>query len=114
MDGYNNTIAGGVRFWLLGESLGDGRETLWVGKTVRAGRGFGFSLVANGVTDMGELRTSEGSREVEDEKLGKSSTEVTLGIYRQFISLFSSPEASCWVPGQGRYRGSGSNQQLST
>ena len=89
MDEYNNTIAGGVRFWLLGESLGDGRETLGVGKTVRAGRGFGFSLVANGVTDMGELRTSEGSREVEDEKLGKSSTEVTSWGYIGSSSHFS-------------------------
>jgi len=33
--GYNdNTVAGGVRFSLLGESLGDGGEILGVRKTV--------------------------------------------------------------------------------
>ena len=89
MDGYNNTIADGVRFWLLGESLGDGGEILGVGKTVRAGRGFSFSLVANGVIDMGELRTSEGRREVEDEELGKSSMEVTSWGYLGSSSHFS-------------------------
>jgi hypothetical protein len=77
---YDNAIAGGVGFWLCGESLGDGGEVLGVRKTVRAGPSLGFGLVTDEIVDVGEdfleLGTEklrdEGSREVKDEDLGKS------------------------------------------
>ena len=108
MGKHDNTIVGGFRFWFLGGSLGDGEEMSVVGKAARAGRGFGFSLVTNRTTDAGELSTNEGSREAEDKKLGKSSTKVTSWGYPGSSSHLS---PSCWVPGQGWYRESGSNQQ---
>ena len=79
MGEYDNTIASEVRFWLLGESLGDGGETLRVGKTVRARPNFEFGLIADEIINMGKLSTknlgSEGGGEVEDEDLEISSME---------------------------------------
>jgi len=79
MGKHDNTIPGGVGFWLFGESLGDGGEILGVGETVRAGPSLCFGLVTDKIVNIGkdflelgaeELR-NEGSREVEDENLGK-------------------------------------------
>jgi len=79
MSEYDNTVACGVGFWLLGKNLGDGRDVLGVGKAVRASPSLSFSLVTDEIVDVGEdfleLSTEElsdeGSREIEDENLGK-------------------------------------------
>ena len=82
MGEHDNTIAGGVGFWLFGESLGDSGDILRVRMAARAGPSLGFGLVADEVVDVGEdlleLGTEElsdeGGRKVKDEDLGKSCT----------------------------------------
>ena len=70
-------IPGGVRPWLLSESLGDGREILRVGKTVSALPSLRFGLVTNKIINIGKLSTenldNEGGKEVgEDIVHGRS------------------------------------------
>lgn len=79
---YDNTVASGVGFWLLGECLGNGGKVLRVRKAVCAGPSLGFGFVTYEVIDVrkdfqelaGEKLSDERSREVKDEDLGKSST----------------------------------------
>lgn len=79
---YDHTIAGGVRFWFLSNSLGDAGEILGVRETDGASPGLGFSLVTDEIVDVGEdfleliseKLSDEGSREIEDEDLEKLCT----------------------------------------
>ena len=76
---HDSAVAGGVALLSLGESPGDG------GRSLESGRPFALAKAPASV-DVGEPRaenlSNEGSREVEDEDLGKSSMEVTS---RRFI-----------------------------
>jgi len=82
MGEYDDAIAGGVGLWLCSKSLGDGGDVLGIWKTVRARPSLGFCLVTDDIIDIREnlleLSTEElgdeGSREIEDEDLMKSST----------------------------------------
>ena len=76
---HDDTIPDGVGFWLFGKSLGDGGEILGIGETLCARPSLGLGLVTNNIINIGKdllklgtkkLR-NEGSREVEDENLGK-------------------------------------------
>jgi len=90
-----NTIAGGVRVWLMGESLGGGGDVLGVRKTVRTNP----SPVANKIIHIREgilWLSNEGSRRIEDGDLGKPSTRGHIRRSpRQFILPFPSPRHSC-------------------
>ena len=114
MGEYDNAIAGGVGFWFFSESLGDGGDVLGVRKTVRARPSLGFRLVADDIInireDFLELSTEElgdeGSREVKDEDLRKSSTlSIQMTLYADQLAfpfseaflLSSRTESVPWV-----------------
>jgi len=114
----DNAIAGGVGFWLLGERLRDGGDILGVRKTVRASPSLSFCLVTDNIVDIrqyflelsAEKLSDEGSREVEDEDLGKSPMSAHIQRTRTNTVLpFPSPKPSYSVPGRNQYRGSRSN-----
>lgn len=66
----------------MSEILGDGGKILGFRETIRASPGLGFSLISNEIVNVGkdllelgtEKLSNEGSREIEDENLGGSST----------------------------------------
>ena len=91
----DNTIASGVRVWLMGESLGGGGDVLGVRNTVRTNP----SPVANKIIHVREGilgLSNEGSRRIEDGDLGKPSTQGHIRRSpRQFILPFPSPRHSC-------------------
>ena len=76
---HDDTIPDGIGFWLFGKSLGDGGEILGIGETLCARPSLGLGLVTNNIINIGkdllklgtEKLRNEGSREVEDENLGK-------------------------------------------
>ena len=76
------TVAGGVGFWLLSESLCNGGKILGVRKAVRASPSLGFGFISNDIVNIREdflelssaKLSDEGGGEVEDEDLGKSYT----------------------------------------
>jgi len=81
-------------------SLGDSRETIGVGKTVRARPSFGFGLVADRMINMGELSTknqgNEGGREVEDEDSKILFMEGHIQeTSKQLVSPLPSPKLPC-------------------
>ena len=112
---YDNTVTTWVGFWVFGKCLGNGGKVLGVRKAVRASPSLGFGLVTDEVVnvwkDYLELSTEklsdEGSGEVEDEYLGKSSASAR--IQRNLFSkrhtfpfsdaflLISTTESVPWV-----------------
>ena len=67
MSEYDDATAGSVRFWLQGESLGDGGEILGVRKTVRARPGFRLRLVPDDIVDIREDSLELSAEELCDE-----------------------------------------------